>query len=185
MTVWPSWFGYISIKLNTSNLPETISNISLTWKRMIPNRPFEYFFLNDDFNRQYQSEERFGEVFMTFSLLAIFISCLGLFGLASYSAQQRTKEIGIRKIVGATSTSIVLLLSKSFTKLLLIATVLAAPVGFIGMNRWLQSFAYRIDIHWSVFLYTAIGAILIMWLTISFQSIRAAMTNPVRSLRYE
>ncbi len=185
MTVWPSWFGYISIKLNTSNLPETISNISLTWKRMIPNRPFEYFFLDDDFKRQYQSEERFGEVFMTFSLLAIFISCLGLFGLASYTAQQRTKEIGIRKIVGATATSIVLLLSKSFTKLLLIATMLAAPAGFLGMNRWLQSFAYRIDIHWSVFLYTAIGAILIMWLTISFQSLKAAMTNPVRSLRYE
>lgn len=185
MTVWPSWFGYITIKLNTSNLSETISNISSTWETMIPNRPFEYFFLNDDFNRQYQSEERFGEVFMVFSLLAIFISCLGLFGLAAYTAQQRTKEIGVRKIVGATSTSIVLLLSKSFTKLLLIATVLAAPVGFIGMNHWLLSFAYRIDIHWSVFLYTAIGAILIMWLTISFQSVRAAMANPAHLLRYE
>jgi len=185
MTVWPSWFGYISLRLDTANLSETVEYISKTWQSVVPSRPIEYFFLDDDFNRQYQAEVRFGQVFTAFAALAIFISCLGLFGLAAFTAQQRTKEIGVRKIVGASVSSIVLLLCRSFIRLIVLAILLASPFTYFGMNRWLQSFAYRVDIHWSVFLLTGAAALLVMWLAIGFQSIKAAMANPVKALRYE
>jgi len=185
MTVWPSWFGYISLRLDTANLSETVEHVSKTWQSVVPSRPIEYFFLDDDFNRQYQAEVRFGQVFTVFAALAIFISCLGLFGLAAFTAQQRTKEIGVRKVAGASVSSIVLLLCRSFIRLIVLAILLASPLTYFGMNRWLQSFAYRVDIHWSVFLLTGAAALLVMWLAIGFQSLKAAMANPVKALRYQ
>ena len=151
----------------------------------VPNRPVEYFFLDDDFNRQYQAEVRFGQVFTAFAALAIFISCLGLFGLVAFTAQQRTKEIGVRKVLGASVSSIVLLLCQSFIGLIVLAILLAAPIAYFGMSHWLQSFAYRVNIHLSVFLLTGAAALLVMCLTIGFQSIKAALTKPVKALRYE
>ncbi len=185
MTVWPTWFGYISLRLDTGNLSQTVEHVSQTWQSVLPSRPLEYFFLDDDFNRQYQVEARFGQVFTAFAALAMFISCLGLFGLAAFTAQQRTKEIGVRKVMGASVSGIVYLLCRSFVGLIVLAMLLASPIAYFGMSHWLQSFAYRVDIHLSVFLVTGVAALVVMWLTIGFQAIKAALTNPVAALHYE
>ncbi|HSZ87520.1 MAG TPA: FtsX-like permease family protein, partial [Puia sp.] len=181
----PWALGLISIKVSSANLPETIKAIQSKWNNIIPSRPFEYFFLDDFFNKQYRAEERFGNLFTNFAVLAIFISCLGLLGLASYSTIQRTKEIGVRKVLGASVSNIVNLLSVDFIKLVLIAFIIAAPIGWFGMNIWLHDFAYRTTITWWVFAIAGTSAILIAFLTISFQAIRAAVMNPVKSLRTE
>ena len=152
---------------------------------MIPARPFSYNFLDDTFNKQYLDEDRFEKLFFNFSILAIFISCLGLLGLASYSTIQRTKEIGIRKVLGASVSGITSLLSKDFIKLVLIALIMASPVAWFGMHKWLQGFAYRINIGLWVFILAGVLAILIALLTVSFQAIKAAVANPVKSLRSE
>ncbi len=151
----------------------------------MPNRPFSYFFLDEFFDKQYRSEERFGKLFLNFAVLAIFISCLGLLGLASYSTMQRTKEIGIRKVMGASTSNIVNLLSKDFLKLVAVSALIAVPLAWFGMHKWLEDFAYRIDLSWWVFLAAGILATLIALFTISFQAIRAAIANPVKSLRTE
>ena len=151
----------------------------------MPNRPFSYYFLDEFFDRQYKSEVRFGNLFLNFAILAIFISCLGLLGLASYSTMQRTKEIGIRKVMGATVSNIVNLLSRDFLKLVLIAFVIATPLAWIGMHKWLENFAYRISLGWTAFVLAGMSAIVIAFATVSFQSIRAAIANPVKSLRTE
>lgn len=183
--VEPGNFHIISMKVATANLPATIAAVEKKWKAAIPNRPFSYFFVDEAFDRQYRAEERFGNLFLDFAILAIFISCLGLLGLASYSTMQRTKEIGIRKVMGASVGSITGLLSKDFLKLVLVAIVIALPVAWFAMNRWLQDFAYRSTIPWWVFLATGIIATLIALFTISFQAIKAAIANPVKSLRTE
>ena len=175
----------ISIKLSSAKLPETIKAISNKWAQIIPNRPFEYDFLDQQFNQKYRAEDKFGNLFFNFAILAIFISCLGLLGLASYSTIQRTREIGVRKVLGASVSNIVNLLSVEFIKLVLIAFVIAAPVGLFGMNKWLQDFAYHIHISWWVFAVAGSSALVIAFLTISFQAIRAAVANPVNSLRSE
>jgi putative ABC transport system permease protein len=166
-------------------LPATISAIENKWKTLIPNRPFSYYFLDEFFDRQYRSEERFGKLFLNFAVLAIFISCLGLLGLASYSTMQRTKEIGVRKVMGASVSNIINLLSKDFLKLVLISFFIAAPLSWFFMHQWLEDFAYRINISWWVFAVAGITALLIALFTISFQAVRAAITNPVKSLRTE
>jgi putative ABC transport system permease protein len=175
----------VSIKLSSNNLPATLKAIGSKWNEAIPNRPFDYYFLDEFFDRQYRAEDHFGNLFFNFAVLAIFISCLGLLGLSSYSTMQRTKEIGIRKVLGANVAGIVNLLSIDFIKLMLIALVIAAPIAWFGMNKWLQEFAYRIGISWWVFLMAGIMAIFIALVTISFQAIKAAIANPVKSLRTE
>jgi putative ABC transport system permease protein len=175
----------VSIKISGNNLKGTLADIESKWKQIIPNRPFSYFFLDEFFDRQYRSEERFGKLFLNFSVLAIAISCLGLLGLASYSTYQRTREIGIRKVLGASTPGIVNMLSKDFMILVGISFLIAAPVAWYFMHKWLQDFAYRIDIQWWVFVLSGILAVSVALLTISFQAIKAALTNPVKSLRSE
>jgi putative ABC transport system permease protein len=175
----------LSIKVSSNNFPSTIKTIEAKWSQIIPNRPFDYSFLDEDFDKQYRAEDRFGSLFLNFAVLAIFISCLGLLGLTSHSTIQRTKEIGIRKVIGANVASIVTMLSKDFVKLVFIASFIAFPVAWWTMHEWLQNFAYRIKISWWVFLVAGVSAILIALITISFQSIKAAIANPVKALRSE
>ncbi|HLX93950.1 MAG TPA: ABC transporter permease [Puia sp.] len=185
MRINPGAFEMISIKVSMANLPATIKAIEGKWNKAIPNRPFEYAFLDDSFNRHYGSEEKFGNLFFNFTGLAIFISCLGLLGLASYSTIQRTREIGIRKVLGASISGIVNLLSLEFIKLVLIAFVIAAPLGWWSMNIWLRSFPYRTGVMWWMFVSAGLLALIVVFGTISFQAIRAATANPVKSLRTE
>ena len=147
--------------------------------------PFSYRFLDDSFNDMYSSDQRVGKLAISFAILAILIACLGLFGLATYMAEQRTKEIGIRKVLGASVNNMVSMLSKDFIKLVLIASVIAFPVAWWAMHKWLQDFAFRITIGWWVFIAAAVIALLIALLTVSSQAIRAALSNPVKSLRTE
>jgi putative ABC transport system permease protein len=185
MRIEPSGCNLISINVSAQHLPKTIAAIEKKWNSLIPARPFSYFFLDEFFDKQYRSEERFGKLFLNFAVLAIIISCLGLLGLASYSTMQRTREIGIRKVLGASVPNIVNLLSKDFLKLVAIAVVIASPIAWIAMHNWLQDFAYRIHIGWWIFVVAAILAALIALITVSFQAIKAAIANPVESLRVE
>ncbi len=185
MRIEPDGCDVVSVQVTAVDAMATVNAIESKWKTGIPNRPFSYFFLDEFFDRQYRSELRFGKLFLDFAILAIFISCLGLLGLASYSTIQRTKEIGIRKVMGASVSGIVGLLSKEFVILVLISFVIAAPVSYYFMHKWLQDFAYRINISWWIFLVAATLAIVIAIGTISFQAIRAAIANPVKSLRSE
>jgi putative ABC transport system permease protein len=177
--------GSISVRVNTKNIPALIRNIEAKWISMAPSQPFSYTFLDADFNNVYKAEQRTGKLFMIFSVFAIFIGCLGLFGLVSYAAEQRTKEIGIRKVLGAKVTGIVTMLSRDFAKLVLIAALIAYPLAWWAMDQWLQSFAYRISISLWVFALAGIIAIVIALITVSFQAIKAAIANPVKSLRSE
>ena len=185
MRIEPGGNNLLSINVAAENLPNTIAAVEKKWKELIPNRPFSYYFLDEYFDRQYRSEERFGKLFLNFAILAIFISCLGLLGLASYSTIQRTKEIGIRKVLGASVSNIINLLSKDFLWLVAISALIAFPITWFAMNRWLENFAYRTGVSWWVFLLAGILATLIALLTISFQAIKAAIANPVKSLRTE
>jgi putative ABC transport system permease protein len=159
--------------------------VAAVWKSIAPHRPFLYSFLDDDFNRQYKADFIFRKLFTTFSCLAIFIASLGLLGLATYTAQQRTKEIGIRKVLGADVRNIVTLLSKDFIVLVLIAIIIATPVSWYTMNKWLEGFAYKIEIHPLVFVLAGCMALLIAVFTISFQAVKSALMNPVTSLKSE
>jgi putative ABC transport system permease protein len=152
---------------------------------MVPGQPFNYTFMDADFNNIYTAEQQTGKLFITFAMFAIFIGCLGLFGLVTYAAEQRTKEIGVRKVLGASVVGIVTMLSKDFAKLVLIASLIAFPVAWWSMNKWLKSFAYRISISWRVFVIAGLITLLIALLTVSFQAIKAAIANPVKSLRTE
>jgi putative ABC transport system permease protein len=175
----------VSFRLSTNNLAATVKNIESIWKKMAPQEPFNYSFLNEDFNAMYASEQRVGKIFIVFAILAIFIACLGLLGLATYAAEQRTKEIGIRKVLGASISNIAAMLSKDFLKLVVIAAVITFPVAGWAMNKWLQDFAYRIAISWWIFMIAGLLAVVIALITISFQAIKAAVSNPVKSLRTE
>lgn len=175
----------LSVKVNAANIQKTIASIEKEFKTIIPNRPFSYYFLDEFFDRQYRNEERFGRLFLNFAVLAIFISCLGLLGLASYSTMQRTREIGIRKVMGASVSNIINLLSKDFLKLVVISFFIAAPVAWYFMHKWLTDFAYRTSISWWIFAMAGVLAILIAVVTISVQAFRAAVANPVKSLRTE
>ncbi|GAB4022562.1 ABC transporter permease [Spirosoma migulaei] len=184
VTDW--WNGdLLSVKLDGRNMRGVVEAIKAQWRQHNPDRPFDYYFMDEFFDRQYRSDERFQTLFLTFALLAIFISCLGLLGLASYATVQRTKEIGVRKVLGASTGSIVSLLSKDFLKLVVLAFLVASPLAWYGMHRWLENFAYQTPIRWWVFASAAVLSVTIAFLTISFQSIRAALLNPVKSLRSE
>ncbi len=180
-----STFAPISIKVNPQNLPATIAAIRKKYDEFFPGNLFDYYFLDEKFNEQYANDQLFGKVFAIFSGFAIFIACLGLLGLSLFATTQRTKEIGVRKVLGASVSNIVMLLSKDFIKLIIIAFVIASPVAWFVMHNWLQDFAYRINISWWVFIAAGLLAILIALITISFQAIKAAIANPVKSLRTE
>jgi putative ABC transport system permease protein len=177
--------GIITVKISGANLKGTIEAIEKKWAQLIPNRPFEYSFMDEIFDKHYRAEDKFGNLFFYFAVLAIFISCLGLLGLASYSTIQRTREIGVRKVLGASVTNIVKLLSVEFIKLVMISLVIAIPIGLISMNKWLQDFAYHIHIGWWIFAIAGLASVFIAFITISFQAIKAAVANPVQSLRSE
>jgi putative ABC transport system permease protein len=164
---------------------EAVSSVEKLWKKHAANEPFDYAFLDQNFDNLFRSEQRMGQVFGVFSGLAIFIACLGLFALAAFTADQRTKEIGIRKAMGATTFGLTVLLSREFTRLVLIAFIPAAAFGWYVVTNWLSGFAYHVDVSPWIFVVSGVTSILIAWLTVSFQSIKAAATNPVKSLRYE
>jgi len=181
----PSLYRYILIKLDSGDIPSALANIENTWKTFFPDTPFEYHFLDEAYDNLYRTEQRMGTLFNYFTGLAIFISCLGLFGLASFMAEKRTKEIGIRKILGASVSGVVILLNREFIKWILIANIIASPVAYYAMSKWLQGFAYRINMEVWIFALAALAALAIAVVTVSYQSVRAATANPADSLRYE
>jgi putative ABC transport system permease protein len=172
-------------KLQTEDLPATLAALSGEWSKWEQNHPFEYFFLDDTFDKLYRRESRMGTLFVWFSLLALFIACLGMFALSAVLCEQRTKEIGIRKVLGASVAGITGLLTKDFLKLVAIAILVASPLAYFFMQKWLADFAYRIDIHWWMFAAAGATAVAVAFLTVSFQSVKAALANPVKSLRSE
>ncbi|RAV30635.1 ABC transporter permease [Sinomicrobium soli] len=185
LRIEPSRTNFMAALINSEDIPATIKKIEDKWDVFLPQKPFTYFFLDEYFDRQYRSEIRFGRLFLSFSILAIFISCLGLLGLVSYSTLQRKREIGIRKVVGASVTGIVNLLSLQFVKLVAIAFLIASPLIGLVMHYWLNNFAYRISMEWWVFAAGGIIALFIALVTVSFQAVKAAMANPVKSLKTE
>ena len=185
MLLRPDSRGYYSVKISTDHVQQTVAGIEKSWNRYFPEDPFNYFFLDDSFNQQYKSDIRFGQVFGLFASLAILIACFGLLGLSAYNVLQRTKEIGIRKVLGASVQQLIFLLSKEFLYLVLISLLIAVPLTWWVMDNWLQDFAYRISIQWWVFAIAGMAAILIALLTVGYQALKAALTNPVKSLRSE
>lgn len=181
----PDVSGYLSIKTNTAEVGQTVDRVKAEWNKFFPGNTFEYFFLDDHFDAQYKADQRFGQVFGLFTSLAILVACMGLFGLASFTTLQRTKEIGIRKVLGASVGGILKLLYREFAILLLVAFVAAVPIAWLTISNWLQGYAFRIDIHWAFFVLPFIAIIAIALITVSFQSIKAAIANPVKSLRTE
>jgi putative ABC transport system permease protein len=159
--------------------------VKSNWDKFFPGNTFDYFFLDDHFDQQYRADQRFGQVFGLFTSLAILVACLGLFGLASFTTIQRTKEIGIRKVLGASVSGILKLLYQEFATLLVIAFVIAVPLAWLTIGNWLQGYAFRINIHWYYFVLPFIMILVVALLTVSFQSIKAAIANPVKSLRTE
>jgi putative ABC transport system permease protein len=185
MPLEPFACRYLSLKVKTSDMAATIEEVHQIWNRFAPHRPFLYSFLDEDFAAQYQKDFNFRKLFTTFSGLAIFIACLGLLGLATYTAELKTKEIGIRKVLGANIASIVSMLSKDFVILVVISMVIATPVAWYAMNKWLEDFAYHIDIQFWIFILAGAAALIVAVLTISYQAINAALANPVKALRSE
>jgi len=181
------WYegDYFSLRLQTGHLSQTLQHVEQSWLKAFPGNPFDYFFLDEYFNRQYASERQFGQLFTTFAFFAILISCLGLFGLSAYTASQRIKEIGIRKILGASVASIVAMLAKDFLKLILLSVLLATPLTWLVMNQWVQGFASRTTIQWWIFVLAGILCLLIALITVSFQAVKAATASPVKSLQAE
>ena len=178
-------FGFYTLRLNSSNVRESLKLIENKWNKIFPVAPFDYFFLDDFFNEQYKADLQFGKIIGLFTFLAIVIACLGLFGLTSFTTVQRTKEIGVRKVVGATISDIVFLFSKDFSKWVLIAFVLSTPVIYLVMNRWLDTYAYKTEINWWIYGIAGLAILFVSLLTVSIQTIKAARTNPVKALRYE
>jgi putative ABC transport system permease protein len=176
---------YVSVKIAPQNVAGTLSYMEGVWQDIYPRQNFTYYFMDDDFRGKYQSEDRVQEVYVYFGILAIFVACLGLYGLASFTAEQRTKEIGIRKVMGASLGSIVMTLSKEFMKWVLVANLIAWPVSYYIMNNWLNEFAYRISIGWWIFGVSALIALTIALFTVGHQAFRSAIANPSDSLRYE
>jgi putative ABC transport system permease protein len=175
----------LAIRINAANLPATLANIENKWKALAPTTKIIYSFMDADFEATYRAEQRMGKIFIVFTSLAIIIACLGLFGLSAYAAEQRNKEIGVRKVLGASVTTIVRMLSLDFIKLVLVSILIAMPVAWWAMNKWLQDFAYRISIPWWILAIAGLLVLLIAFITISFQSVKAALANPINSLRSE
>ncbi|UCE21158.1 MAG: FtsX-like permease family protein, partial [Candidatus Aminicenantes bacterium] len=178
-------YNHVCVKISSNNVPETLAFIETIWKKFTTDYPINYEFLDDKINNFYRTEQIIGKIFQYFTSLAIFIACLGLLGLASFLAEQRTKEIGIRKVLGASASDIVIILTKEFTKWIIIATIIAWPVAYFTINKWLQTFSYRISLGWEIFIFSGATVLIIALLTVGYQAIKAAHANPVDSLRYE
>jgi ABC-type antimicrobial peptide transport system permease subunit len=178
-------YNQAGIKIATANVPSTLQSVKSIWEKTFPNFVYEYRFLDDKIESFYKQENQLARLYKIFAAIAIFLSCLGLYGLASFMAVQRIKEVGIRKVLGASIGNILYLFSKEFVLLISIAFVIATPIVWYFMNNWLQDYVYRIDISWWIFLGGGVAAIVIALATISFQAIKAAMANPVKSLRTE
>jgi putative ABC transport system permease protein len=177
--------GSMAIKLKTDDFASVIASIENIWTKQAPGQPFNYRFMDDAFDTSYKEERRLGSIFIIFTSLSIFIACLGLFGLAAFNAQNRTKEIGVRKVLGASVSQITIGLTTDFLKLVAIATLIALPLGWYIMNIWLEDFSYRIQIGWGILGFSALLVISIAIITVSYQSIKAALANPVKSLKTE
>ncbi len=178
-------FSDISIKINVHNIQNALSHIEKTWRQFLPEFPYQCEFVDERFGQLYEAEQWQGRLFTIFSGIAIFITCLGLFGLAAFATAQRVREIGIRKVLGEIATSIVVMIAKDFLWLVLIAAVIAVPVAWYAMSNWLENFAYRINLPWWMLAVAGIVALLVGLGTVSFQAVRAALANPVNSLRSE
>lgn len=177
--------NYISVRLKSGKYDDVISYINKSWKKFANNLPIEYTFLNEEYDTLYKNEKQTKQLFVVFSMLAIFIACLGLLGLTSYMVEQRTKEVGIRKVLGASTSTITLILSANFVRWVLLSNLFAWPIAYYLMTKWLEDFAYRVSISWWIFIVAGLLSILIALITISYQSIKAATRNPIESLRYE
>jgi putative ABC transport system permease protein len=178
-------FGNMVVSVNTNNYNNLLAKMEAIWKQHLNGVPFEYSFLNEEVQKQYETEITLGNIINSFTLMAIIISCLGLFGLAAFSAEQRSKEIGIRKVLGASVANITGLLSKDFLTLVVIAFVIATPIAWLAMNKWLEGFAYKVTVSWWMFAMAGALALFIALITVSSQAIRAAVANPVKSLKTE
>jgi putative ABC transport system permease protein len=178
-------FNYIIANFSSDRPERAIASARNVWQRLNPNEPFEYNFLDEQFQKHYEADTRVANIVTYATVIAIFISCLGLFGLTAFSAEQRRKEIGIRMVLGASQANLISLLSKDFLKLVLISVFIGTPLGWFVVNKWMENFAYRANISWTLFLFTTLGSLLIALLTISFQAIRASLASPVKSLRTE
>jgi len=183
--IWPRSFDNILMRIRSEDTKNTLAKIQQIWQELLPLFPFVYSFLNEDFDRLYKAEERLGEIFVYFSFLSISVACLGLFGLASFTAEQRTKEVGIRKVLGASVGNISALLMKDFAKWVLIANVFAWPLAYMAMSRWLQNFAYRINLGVWIFLLAAVLSSGIALTTVGLKAVKTALADPVDSLRTE
>ncbi|WP_259067344.1 ABC transporter permease [Mucilaginibacter sp. X4EP1] len=181
----PDVRGQVSVKINTTNLPQTIAALKKNWNAFFPGDEFNYFFLDQHFNEQYHADKQFGQVFATFTGIGIFVACLGLFGLVSFTIVQRTKEIGIRKVLGASVNSILQLLYKDFAQLVVISFIISAPLGWYAIHQWLQTYAFRIGISWTLFVIPFIAVAVIAMTTVSYLSVKAALMNPVKSIKTE
>ncbi|HEV7347758.1 ABC transporter permease [Telluribacter sp.] len=179
------WENQVSVKLEAGNVPASMEQVERLWKQTFPATPFDYEFLDDFFQRTYRADRQAGQVFGLFAVLAVLISSLGLFGLGTFAAERRTREIGVRKVMGASLANILTLLSADFLRLVVIALLIATPIAWYAMSRWLQDFAYKTDIQWWIFLVAGVLAVGIALLTVSYQSLKAALMNPVKSLRSE
>lgn len=176
---------YLSIKISSDDIPSTLSYIEKTWKSLSPAYPFNYQFVDERIDRMYRTERQLGQSFRYFTFIAILIACMGLFGLSSFTTAQKAKEIGIRKVLGASVPGIIFLLSRQFTKWVLVANLIAWPLGYFFMNQWLQKFAYHVQLGIPTFILSGCAALLIALMTVSHQSIKAALVNPVQSLKIE
>jgi putative ABC transport system permease protein len=174
---------FMAIKIKSDDIRQQVSSIERTWKTLLPQYEFEYVFLDESFDQLYDGEKSLGQLFGLFSGLAVFISCLGLFGLASFTLEQSKKSVAVRKVLGATVPGIVLMMSKDFLKLVLLGMIIAVPISYFSMNKWLAGFAYNVGFVWIVFLYAALVGVLVAFGTVSYHSIKAAISNPVNSLR--
>ena len=185
LQIFPDAYWKVAVKVNSAALPATLAEVKRIWKNYSPAYPIEYTFLDESFGKMYQTEEKLVTLLWIFTAMAIFIGCMGLFGLSAFAAEQRIREIGIRKVLGASVSGIVQLLSKEFVQLVVIAIVIAVPISWLAMNRWLDNFAYRVPIGGGGFLIAAFAALVIAFITVSFQAVKAALTNPVKNLRTE
>jgi putative ABC transport system permease protein len=185
LQIFPPAYWKVAVKMETADLPNTLAQVKEVWSQFAPDFPIDYRFLDDSFEQMYQAEDKLKVLLSIFTAMAIFVGCLGLFGLAAYAAERRKREIGIRKVLGASVENIVLLLSQDFVKLVLLALLIASPIAWYFMNDWLQDFAYRINVGWWVFVLAGLTAVTIALLTVGFHAIKAALKNPVRNLRTE
>jgi putative ABC transport system permease protein len=183
--LYPQIAFKVAVKLKTTDIKNTIAFINNTWNKFSPGYPLDYQFMDESYGKMYQNEEKLSDLLWIFTIMAIIVGCLGLFALAAFSAEVRTKEIGIRKVLGASVFHIVGLLSKNFLLLVTISSLIAFPIAWWTLNDWLKDFPYRVDVSWWVFAIAMVAALTIAFLTVSFQSIKAATTNPVKSLRTE